>query len=144
LQERWLEEAKNNYLNCEFLIEECISKVGNIGHTSRHGMDLVDGSDVKTATLHTNFKRYRNGVQKIYEHYYATRIKNVENKIDLLRCIIFNPLHDRLDFLLFKLSEIEFDRTKSNVTVTYNSQKNSYGRLEQFRVKTFEELCQTK
>lgn len=128
------ELAYANRLNCEFLVEECMSYVGKLEHTNIHGMDFTDGSDCKTFTLHP---------RRDYPNLYRGRIEDVYRKQGVLRCICYNPVTQKLDFFMFDLKNVGFDKVKSvDFNISYNIKKDSYARLDEYRVGSFEELCQ--
>lgn len=131
-------QVLENELNIEYIIEKTISIVGNIEQSNKYGEDLTDGSDVKTTTLSLR-------TDTTYEPLYRGTIREIFRKKDLIRCVVFNKAYTRLDYLLFRLSDIGYDKVKcKNLTINYNSKKDSYGRLDEYRVETFEELCQRK
>jgi hypothetical protein len=130
-----LRQVENNELNFEYLIEQCMSIIGGLEQSNTYGEDFKDGSDCKTVTLHKR-KDIKTG------NLYKTHIDDIFRKNDLIRCVVYNPAYDRLDFLLFKLSDIGFDKEhKKTLYISYNSKKDSYGKLDKYRVNTFGELC---
>jgi len=102
---------------------------------AQNGWDFEDNSDAKTSS----FGRYDHMVgHLVYDRYECSIVK--KNKTGLLRCIIGNPFNDTVVFFLIPHSV--YSQFKHNsFKIRYNPSKNAYGKFEEYRVDTFEELC---
>jgi hypothetical protein len=136
----------NSIFNVEKLIEESLAALGPYEFVDCAGYDFTDYSDSKTCTVITNSK-YR--LTKIIQ------IQNVENKIGSLRVTIYNPCKEGIDFMYIpkkavqKLMENSGTtgndyKIKQRIRTTWNSERDDYNRLEQYRVGSFNELARAK
>lgn len=110
------------------------------------GMDLEDGTDVKTTTVQENKKKtwivkdnQKTGKYNISISH-AAPVKDIINKIGALRVIIYNPFTEKNHFLIIpkevhqkvRLVKVTFCKTSGNI-------KGMYSKYE---VPTWELLCQ--
>lgn len=139
------DQVNSNHLNMEYLLEETISIVGKLGQSNVYGEDYLDNSECKSSSTQQrkSIMCGRTGKRYNYEHLYTIGIKNLNRKKNLIRVVIYNKPKQKVDFFLFTLSEIEFDKEKSkHLNIYYNYKTDTYGRFEAYRKGTFEELCQ--
>lgn len=141
------DQVNSNHLNMEFLLEETIELVGNLGSSNAYGEDYLDNSECKSATTRQRKLAFNKEHQKYYTRYntYQVSVKNLNRKKDLIRLVVYNKPYQRVDFFLFSLTEIGFKEKKRKFfTLSYNSKKDSYGKYNIYRKETFEELCQKR
>lgn len=141
------DQVNNNHLNMEYLLEETIALVGNLGQSNVYGEDYLDNSECKSCSTRQrkNVMCGTTGKYYQYEHLHQASIQNLNRKKDLIRVVVYNKPYQKVDFLLFTLSEIGFNKEKSKfLTISYNSRTDSYGRFDAYRKETFEELCQKR
>jgi len=113
-----------------------MSYVGRLEQSNINGEDFLDNSECKTATL-----RQLRPFEPTDNRYKAT-IYDIFRKKDLIRTVIYNKPMNKLDFFLFRLSEIGFCKIKStDLNICYNLKKDRYGKFDRYKVETFEELC---
>ena len=100
------------------------------------GMDLTDDSDVKTGTVQVEQYKSTKGTTLVR---HRVQIKDIVNKIGLLRVIVFNPLTNTWSF--FKIPNVEFAAIK-RLTISYCQRTgNPIGKYKQFQVPGWVDLC---
>ena len=117
------------------LVEHCMAlqnpKLKRI-QGAQNGCDFTDGSDAKMATI------YATNTAQGYTSCRAM-IRHIANKTGTLRCIIANTVTGEVAFFLIPY---DVHSTYSDkVTICYSPSKNAYGKFEEYRVDTFEQLC---
>ena len=125
--------------NIERLIEESLAAVGGYDFVDEPGRDFNDhwNSDSKTTTVIPD------------GHSRTAVISSIENKIGSLRITIYNPWKDSVDYAYIprkavkELSEPNYGKAsyKEKIRSRWNQRFDYYNRIEEFRVKTFEELA---
>lgn len=99
-------------------------KLDPIGSTA----DLIDGSDVKTATVYHHQKQR-----------FLARVTNIKNKTGLLRCMVYNPFTTKWHFLLIPH---EVYGSLYEVTIYFNKHTMKItGKYSKYEVDNFEEIC---
>lgn len=111
-------------------VAECaVSKVSGIkldpvGYTA----DLIDGSDVKTATVYHHQKQR-----------FLARITNIKNKTGVLRCMVYNPFNSKWHFLLIPY---EVYKLLYEVTIFFDKKTMQItGKYSKYEVDNFKEIC---
>lgn len=138
---------EDNLVNGTQVAELAISRTSGIPMDSiGYGMDLEDGSDVKTCTVQLirnktwlEKDKIRTGEYNISETH-AAPVKQISNKIGLLRIIVYNPFSDRTHFLLvpksaythLKVVKITFDKITNEIK----------GMYKQYEVDCWNKLCE--
>lgn len=126
----------SNWFNIEYIAEQTVAHVGKMEQSGEHGEDFKDNSDLKTVSLRRNSKS---------DNGYRCSIKNLYRKKDLIRLIVYNKPKVRLDYFVFRLSEIGYDKfTKTDLCPYYNLKKDQYSIIQDYKVKNFRELCLKK
>jgi len=110
-----------------------------------YGMDLIDGSDVKTCTVYghntktwkmkNNIKtgEYRVGLEHV------ARVTGIGSKIGSLRVIAYNPFFEQWYYLIIPYSVYE---KLYEVTLRFCMQTGKLiGKYVPYIVNTWEELC---
>lgn len=129
--------ASMNHLNIEFIVEQMIAHVGNLKHSNAPGEDYEDGSDSKVVSLYKVNKKDRPNPE------WRVCVPNLECKNGLIRLVVYNRYIDSLDYFVFDVSEVKLDK-QSRFFCNYNVKTNVYSKIEQFRVKSFPELCRAR
>lgn len=132
---------RDNIINGTQLSELAVSKTSGIQiHAVGYGQDLIDGSDVKTSTVQHCINRKKRKDGSIYEcNRHQINIRDVDNKIGTLRCIVYNPFFDRWHFFLvpknirgtIKHLKIAFDKRTGDPT----------GKYAIYQVPSWEDVC---
>ena len=137
-----LEEDKNTRrgmieagcLDIGSLVEHCMAlqnpKLKRI-QGAQNGCDFTDGSDAKMATI-----RVSNTAQGSTS--YKAKIHHI-NKTGTLRCIIANTVTGEVAFFL--VPHDVYSKYSTAFDIYYSPSKNNYGKFEEYRVDTFEQLC---
>lgn len=123
--------------NVEYLTEIALAKIGGYTYLDEDGYDFDDYSDSKTSSVEP-------GKQ--------VSIPSLEEKIGDIRCIVYNPFYDKLDYFFFpynKWKEIEVacygkQNKKTRIRSSYNVKTDSYKKFEEFRVFSFQQLASKK
>lgn len=137
-------QVDNNHLNMEYLLEETIALTGGLGQSNVYGEDYLDNSECKSSSMNIAKKTYK-GIKRDYVHFFKICVKNLNRKKDLIRVVVYNKPYQKLDFFLFTLTEIGFDKeNQKHLYINYNSITDTYGRFEAYRKETFQELCQKR
>jgi hypothetical protein len=128
--------AASNWFNIEYIAEQTVAHVGKMEQSAEYGEDFKDNSELKTVGLTKNSKA---------DNGYRLTIKNLHRKKDLIRLIVYNKPKIRLDYFVFRLSEIGFDKfNKTRLSPYYNLAKDQYTIIQDYKVKNFRELCLKK
>lgn len=128
--------CKKNFLNIPFMAEHTVAKVGRLKQSNIPGEDFKDNSDLKTGSLRKDHRT---------KYSYQTTIHDPHKKKDMIRFMVYNSVRNQIDFFVFKLSDIGFDKYhKTRLDVQYHSKKDRYSKIEQFRVADFETFCRIK
>ena len=122
----------------ERLVEESLAAAsrGAYEFVDEVGYDFTDKSDSKTVTV-----RRIKGTDKT-----NMSVGKVENKIGALRTVIYNTITEQLDFMYMPFTEWQPLRSRAlypqeRIVGSWSVTKQSYGRLEKYRVSSFEELA---
>lgn len=122
--------SKHNMFNLEYLVEQCVSFIGGIEQSGEHGEDFKDMSELKLVSLTKDRAGYR------------AKIRNIHRKKDLIRLIVYNKVRLKLDYFVFRLTEIDYDKSmKKEFRPYYSSLTDKYSIIEPYRVSSFKELC---
>jgi len=135
---RKLALAHPNAYYVEHLVELALAKTGGYEFVDADGYDFEDEdfSDSKTCTL-----RLKDNM---------LTISKTENKIGSFRIVVYNEIKDKLDFIYLtsagrvRWTESDFAVKKpweQRIRTTWNEARDSYNKLEKYRVNTFEELA---
>ena len=127
-----------NAYNVEHLVELALAEVGGYNWVDEEGYDFDDEnySDSKTCTL------------RCYDHQLG--LTKIENKIGSFRMVVYNEFKDDLDFIYLTSegrelwTESGYLRKKpweQRIRTRYNPNKDSYNKLEPYRVNNFVELA---
>lgn len=136
----------DNLVNGTQVAELAISKTSGIPMDSiGYGMDLEDGSDVKTCTVQEKKQKtwleknkQRTGEFNIRTEHVAV-VDGICNKIGLLRVMIYNPFTQIWKYLLIPKSA--FEQLKI-IKITFDKISGSIvGKYKQYEVPSWEELC---
>mgnify|MGYP003704839259 CR=1 FL=1 len=128
--------CKNNLFNIEIMCEHAVAHVGGLELSNEHGQDYSDESEQKVVSMSKNSEN---------DNGYRVTIKNIHRKKDLIRLIVYNKVKKRLDYFVFKLSDIGFDKqTRTRLDPYYNPNKDTYSIIQNYKVNSFEELCMKK
>ncbi len=130
--------ANPHFFNIEHLVEQAMADIGGYKWVDQVGYDFNDKdlSDAKTCTL----RRHDNGLS----------INKIESKVGSFRIVVYNEITDSLDyFYLTKLGRESYvergylkkDRNQERIRATFTESRDSYNKLEKFRVKSFTELA---
>lgn len=132
-------------LNVERLIEQTLAVVGGYNFIDEVGRDFdcISNSDSKTVTVVNNGGRDQSRVMII---------GSVEHKIGSLRVTVYNPYKNDIDFLYIPRDDVqqlmENDGTrgsamikKKRIRATWSPSRDTYNKLEKYRVNSFEELA---
>jgi hypothetical protein len=92
------------------LLEQAISSRKNLTRHATIGKDFVDGSDAKSASV----RWASNGTT------YGAPIHDIFNKKGLLRCVIYERLHDKFYFFLIPHKAYENISKTSNIEIPFN------------------------
>ena len=137
----------DNLVNGTQVAELAISRTSGIPMDKiGYGMDLEDGSDVKTSTVQEikNKTWLEKNKQRTGEYNisisHAAPVKDICNKIGVLRVIVYNPFTDKNHFLLIpkeayeklKIIKISFNKVTGDILGIY----------KQYEVDTWEKLCE--
>lgn len=137
----------DNLVNGTQVAELAISRTAGIPLDAiGYGMDLEDGTDVKTVTVQENKKKTwlvqnkeRTGKYNISISHVAP-IKEIVNKIGSLRVIAYNPFTERNHFLI--IPKDVHQKVKSVKLTFCKISGNIKGMYSQYEVPTWELLCQ--
>lgn len=138
------ELTRDNIINGTQLSELAISKRSGIP-MCEHGehRDLIDNSDVKTATVQEAYYnvKLKSGKKKRHVRYYAV-ITNVKSKIGMLRCIVFNPISLKWHFFMIPPSAY---LTVQDVKIAFDKEtQEAKGMYKQYEVPNFDGVCRKK
>lgn len=134
----------DNLVNGTQVAELAISKTSGLAlDPIGYGQDLEDGTDVKTATIYSRFKKQfyiRKGVKtsefrKILDH--RAVIRELHSKVGNLRVILFNPFFDRWYYLIIPSTHYKKNLEFRTCTKT----GNLLGKIKDFEVDSWEKLC---
>lgn len=124
-------------MNIERLIEHTLAAVGGYDFVDEDGRDFncVANSDSKTATVSAEKS--------------CLTIGSVENKIGSLRVVVFNAITETVAYFYIpfesvrELQQADYGKNmhKSRIRACYNRKTDTYSRIEQYRVSSFEELA---
>jgi hypothetical protein len=133
---------KKGAIAVESLLEEAISKVGNVKRSIIDGQDFIDKSDAKKVVVHT----HNHGQQK------ARRgmIGNIANKNGKLRVMMADAFTGELFYFIIPRKECS---GKGTLEVVFNQRGGAPQRFNgknticwrvwnKYRVNSFKELCQ--
>ena len=139
-----------NDLNVEKLVEKAIAKVGKLKWVGEENLPWDfddDKSDCKTSSITP-----KNTIKGT--------ITGTANKEGALRCVISNPFSPNgVDYIFIPVDVVRELETEVGgaankkrppeyrykcINYSYNIQKESYGKLEEFRCSSFEEMCKKK
>lgn len=136
----------DNLVNGTQVAELAISRTSGIPMDSiGYGMDLEDGSDVKTTTVQCKTNKnwlvknkIRTGKYNLQTQHCAV-VTKIVNKIGLLRVISYNPFTDKTHFLLIpksvheklKVIKISFNKITGEIIGIY----------KQYEVEDWNALC---
>jgi hypothetical protein len=131
--------TKQGIIAVEILLETAIAKVGKIKRNSTKGMDFEDGTDAKKSTVTINDSKTGR---------YSISILGIKNKVGALRVAAASPLSNEIYYFIIPNKEL---KNKSSIKIMFNkdggptqsNQINSFSHKcwNQYRVKTFKELC---
>jgi len=136
---RRLALAHPNAYNVEHLVEIALSEVGGYPFVDADGYDFTDEdySDSKTCTLRSRDNTFT--------------INKIENKVGSFRIVIYNEIKDDLDYIYLtsegvcKWRESGYLNKKpweERIRTRWNEEKDSYNKLEMYRVNSFVELAE--
>lgn len=124
--------CSNNTFNVEVMCEQAVAHVGGFSPSNEFGQDFCDESDLKVLSVSTGKNN------RLY-------IRHLYRKKDKIRLIAFNPVIEDIDFFVFNISDLEYDKENQKpFQSNYSKTKNTYSKIQQFKVKDFEELCLKK
>ena len=135
-------EARYEDYKIENILEGCAADQSGREWVNKDGeknevYDLVeDFIDVKSSSVKLNNQDIVKG-----------EISNTGSKIGDLWVVLYNDFTGQLDYFLIphkKIAELQAwnkSSKKYNINVTYSPSTKSYNRLEEYRVKTFKDLC---
>jgi hypothetical protein len=132
----------DNIINGTQLAEIAVSRVYGIPmcEIGEH-RDLQDDSDVKTITVqHTKVPTIKAGKKnkKVMNDIYVAAIKNVNQKIGVLRVICYNPFSDKYHF--FKIPASAYYSIKY-LKISFNKEtQEPLGQYAKFEVENFDEV----
>jgi len=130
---------KSKHFNVESLIEECLASVGGYKFVDEDGYDFTDFSDSKTVSVNRNTLK--------------AEISSVETKIGAIRIVAYNPFKSTVDFFFIpakKLKDVKepcYGKSshKERIVFKYSTKDDdTYGWIEDFRVKDFPTLARAK
>lgn len=134
----------DNLVNGTQVAELAISKTAGIPLDSvGYGKDLIDGTDVKTATIYHRIKKQyyiknnirTNEFKEIPDH--RAVIRDLTSKVGSLRIILYNPFFDRWYFLIVPNS-----RFNKHLELRTNIQTGDLlGNIKEYEVESWEKLC---
>ena len=121
--------------NVEHLTEIALAKVGGYDFVYASGYDFSDYSDSKTTSVNYNTK--------------VIEIMSVENKIGSLRICCYNLFKNCVDYFFVPKENVKEvaercygkQKHKQRIKARYNTKKDSYTKLEKYRVKDFTTLA---
>jgi hypothetical protein len=127
-----------NAYNVEHLVELALAKVGGYNWVDEEGYDFDDAdfSDSKTCTL------------RCYDGQLG--LTKIQNKIGSFRMVIYNEFKDDLHFIYLtskgrerwiESGYLQKKPWEQRIRTSYNESKDSYNKLEEYRVSTFVELA---
>ena len=134
----------DNLINGAQVAELAISKTSGIKlDPIGIGMDLQDGSDVKTMTIYSRIKKQfyiKNKIKtdkyrEIIDH--RACIKDLHSKIGSLRVILYNPFFNKWYYLI--IPNNEFTKTLEIRTDVLTG--NILGKMAKYEVDTWDKLC---
>lgn len=131
----------DNIINGTQLSELAVSKTSGIAmHAVGYGQDLVDGSDVKTSTVQYCINRKKRKDGTIYEcDRHQINIRDVDNKIGTLRCIVYNPYFGRWYFFLVPK---EIRGTIKHLKIAFDKRTGEpNGKYAVYQVPDWEAVC---
>lgn len=127
--DKTLEVAKtmlaDGVIQVETLLELAISKVGNIERRSVEGMDFVDGSDAKKASVRMSS----------YDTAYSAPVRKVHSKRGLLRVMIYERKHDAFYYFVFPRESYQHIKASSNIDIPFQTD-GTPRRIPRTRVNT--------
>lgn len=138
----------DNLVNGTQVAELAISKTSGIPIDSiGYGMDLVDGSDVKTCTVQEKRQKtwlernkQRTGEYNIRTEHVAV-VGDICNKIGLLRVLIYNPFTQLWKYLI--IPKNAFEQLKI-IKITFNKLTGDIvGKYKQYEVPSWDKLCES-
>lgn len=136
--------TKDNIINGTQLSELAVSKISGIPlcDNGEH-RDLIDNSDVKTATVQESYYTTKlvSGKKTKNVRYFGV-ITNVKSKLGMLRCIVFNPKTSNWHFFLIPPSAY---RKVQNVKIAFDKDTQlPKGQYAVYEVENFEAVCRKK
>lgn len=144
----------SDIFNVERLAEECLAAVGGYTFTNGEHADFDDvtnqlgGTDCKTASIGINPMREGSACHKGAIHGVVTAAGGF--KAGALRCIIYNPIKDRLDYYFLPYSVwtdmIYYHNVQGYgmIQFTYNSVHDDIVKLSGWECDSFEQLAKKR
>lgn len=139
--------VEDNIINATQVAEVAVSRLSGVPlcEVGEH-RDLVDNSDIKTATVRAEKRKLpkRQGESKRaktrYSTVYRASISNVAGKIGTLRCLVYNPFLEKYHFYVIPPSAYAHIGLK--IAITYSQETfSTVGTWARFEVDTFEDMC---
>lgn len=134
------ESINFSWLDTSELMEETMAHVGNYEYIDAEHADFTDGSDCKTASV--NIKK-QGKIDRVVSH-------AGKEKSGMLRVVIYNAITGKVMFYALPkwfwrpLVKLHGTHHMGGISYSYRPDGDRIPKLEEFRCKTFEELCLTK
>lgn len=138
----------SSIFNVERLVEECLAKVGRYKFIDAAHADFSDGSDSKTASI-------REAPQRLDSISHIGQITNVVTaaggfKAGALRCTVYNPHQDRLDYYFLPRAVwsemVTYNATSGigKISYNYNRVSDRIPKLADWQCDSFEQMARKR
>jgi hypothetical protein len=135
-----IEKINPEWFDVSLLLEEAMSHVGGYERIDCHHMDFSDGSDCKSSTINN---RKRGLVDRVVSH-------GGKEKHGTLRVVVYNSIKQNVMYYALPkknwitMVSIHPTNKQGSINYGYKTEEDTIPKFEEFRCKTFEELCLTK